>query len=53
MKKLLIILMFALLPLSLLAQSALAAGDGPSKDMLKGIITEVNACGAHHCLPER
>ena len=43
MKKLLIILMFALLPLSLLAQSALAAGDGPSKDMLKGVITEVNA----------
>ena len=43
MKKLLIILMFTLGPLSLLAQSALAAGDGPSKDMLKGIITEVNA----------
>jgi len=43
MKKLLIILMFTLAPLSLLAQSALAAGDGPSKDMLKGIITEVNA----------
>lgn len=43
MKKLLIILMFALLPMSLLAQSALAAGDGPSKDMLKGVITEVNA----------
>lgn len=43
MKKLLIILMFALVPLSLLAQSALAAGDGPSKDMLKGIISEVNA----------
>lgn len=43
MKKLLIILLFALAPLSLLAQSALAAGDGPSKDMLKGIITEVNA----------
>ncbi|MFA6498509.1 MAG: sulfite exporter TauE/SafE family protein [Desulfurivibrionaceae bacterium] len=43
MKKLLIILMFALVPLSLLAQSALAAGDGPSKDMLKGIITQVNA----------
>jgi hypothetical protein len=35
--------MLALAPLSLLAQSALAAGDGPSKDMLKGIITEVNA----------
>jgi len=43
MKKLLIILMFAILPLSLFAQAALAAGDGPSKDMLKGIITEVNA----------
>ena len=43
MKKLLLILMLALAPLSLLAQSALAAGDGPSKDMLKGIITEVNA----------
>ncbi|MFA6284700.1 MAG: sulfite exporter TauE/SafE family protein, partial [Desulfurivibrionaceae bacterium] len=43
MKKLLIILMFALAPLSLFAQSALAAGDGPSKDMLKGIITQVNA----------
>lgn len=43
MKKLLIILMFALAPLSLLAQPALAAGDGPSKDMLKGIITQVNA----------
>jgi len=43
MKKLLIILMFALLPLTTLAQSALAAGDGPSKDMLKGVITEVNA----------
>jgi len=43
MKKLLIILMFALAPLSLFANSALAAGDGPSKDMLKGIITEVNA----------
>ncbi len=42
MKKLLIILMFALLPLSLLTQPALAAGDGPSKDMLKGVITEVN-----------
>ena len=43
MKKLLLILMLTLAPLSLLAQSALAAGDGPSKDMLKGIITEVNA----------
>jgi hypothetical protein len=43
MKKLLLILMFALAPLSLLTQSALAAGDGPSKDMLKGIITQVNA----------
>ncbi len=43
MKKLLIILMFALAPLSLPAHSALAAGDGPSKDMLKGIITQVNA----------
>jgi uncharacterized membrane protein YfcA len=43
MKKLLIILMFALLPLSLSAQAALAAGDGPSKDMLKGIITEMHA----------
>jgi len=43
MKKLLLILMFALLPLSLSAHSALAAGDGPSKDMLKGIITEVNS----------
>jgi len=43
MKKLLFILMFALLPLAMVAQSALAAGDGPSKDMLKGIITEVNA----------
>lgn len=43
MKKLLLILMLALAPLSLLAQSAFAAGDGPSKDMLKGIITEVNA----------
>ena len=42
MKKFLIILMFALLSLSTLAQSALAAGDGPSKDMLKGVITEVN-----------
>jgi len=43
MKKLLMILMFTLLPLSLSAQAALAAGDGPSKDMLKGIITEVHA----------
>ncbi|MFA7381961.1 MAG: sulfite exporter TauE/SafE family protein [Desulfurivibrionaceae bacterium] len=43
MKKLLIILMFALAPLSIFASLALAAGDGPSKDMLKGIITEVNA----------
>ncbi|MDH4332114.1 MAG: sulfite exporter TauE/SafE family protein [Desulfobulbaceae bacterium] len=41
MKKLLIILMFALVPLSLLAQSALAAG-GPPTDILKGVITEVN-----------
>ncbi len=41
MKKLLIILMFALLPLSLVAQSALAAG-GPPKDILKGKITEMN-----------
>ena len=43
MKKLLLILMFALLPLSLSAHSAFAAGDGPSKDMLKGIINEVNS----------
>ena len=43
MKKLLLILMLALLPLSVLTQSAFAAGDGPSKDMLKGIITEVNS----------
>ncbi|MDG4475265.1 sulfite exporter TauE/SafE family protein [Desulfobacterales bacterium RS19-109] len=42
MKKLLLILMFALVPLSLLAQSALAAG-GPPTDILKGVITEVNA----------
>jgi len=42
MKKLLLILMFALVPLSLIAQSALAAG-GPPTDILKGVITEVNA----------
>ncbi len=36
--------MFTILPLSLSAHAALAAGgEGPSKDMLKGIITEVNA----------
>jgi len=41
MKKLLILLMFALVPLSVFAQSALAAG-GPPADILKGVITEVN-----------
>ena len=43
MKKLLLICMFVLAALPVLTQSALAAGDGPSKDMLKGIVTQVNA----------
>jgi len=43
MKKLLLVMLFALLPLSFSASQVLAAGEGPSKDMLKGKITAVNA----------
>ncbi len=43
MKKLLLICLFFLAALPVLTPSVFAAGDGPSKDMLKGIVTQVNA----------
>ncbi len=43
MKKFVLFMLFAIFSLSLPVYSANAAGAGPSKDMLKGIITEVQA----------